>query len=312
MRIVALLLLTIFSAGAWLYAYGTVNSCQVPIYYSIGTIDEVFELSLEEAKSSASAATAIWEPLSERSLFRYDENASLKINFIFDERHARFQTKEMWQMELNRLEEAYRSLERQYESLENRYNQLVGELRAAESRYEELVSRLEQERSRRASSESSEAALESVLEQERVVNQLATQVNGTVDQMNPLVDKVNEAIATYNAEAERFNTQFGESESFTQGDFSRDTINIYTFSNTKDLTQVLAHEFGHALGLEHVDEEGAVMYYMVSDSDAPMTLRQSDKTEFLRACRADDSWQARLTLVSAPITHFINNLVYNF
>lgn len=308
MRLVALVLVTAVSAVTLLYSYSVVTPCQVPIRFSIGSIDPVFAMTDTELQAAVTDALAVWEPLSDRTLFVYDEQAPLMVNLIFDERHERFQTKEMWQAELNQLESRFRTAEEQFAAAEQRYNQLVAELRTAEGQYTEAVAAV---RTAEAAGESAEVInrlIASVVALESVVNQAVDETNTAVAAMNDLVDGVNQAARLYNEEAEAYNRQFGTSEEFTQGDFTRDSINIYTFQDRVELTRVLAHEFGHALGLEHVEGEDSIMYYMVSAQTVPARLSHLDKAEFYRVCQTDDSLQARLTHVSAPINAIITNL----
>jgi predicted Zn-dependent protease len=58
-------------------------------------------------------------------------------------------------------------------------------------------------------------------------------------------------------------------EGFYESKNVQQTINFYQFDNYYRLVRVLAHEFGHALRLNHSDDSKAVMYRLI----------QSDKIE---------------------------------
>jgi hypothetical protein len=92
-------------------------------------------------------------------------------------------------------------------------------------------------------------------------------LNLLAQQINQLGTSANENIASYNAEVQEYNDIFGNRETFTQGDFERERINVYKFSTTEELVRVIAHEFGHALGIGHVDGEDSIMYYLLTDRD---------------------------------------------
>jgi predicted Zn-dependent protease len=48
-------------------------------------------------------------------------------------------------------------------------------------------------------------------------------------------------------------------------------INIYEFDSRTALLRVLAHEFGHALGLDHNDNEQSIMHYLNSSTNLKPT-----------------------------------------
>jgi|GEM_PF-5917020 len=52
-------------------------------------------------------------------------------------------------------------------------------------------------------------------------------------------------------------------QEFDKGDFYKGEINIYEYRNKYDLALVLAHEFGHALEMEHVEDPEAIMHYLL-------------------------------------------------
>ncbi len=309
MKFIALFLATSISLVTSLYSYGMLTSCQVPVRYSIGNIDEVFDITSDELRTIINDATSVWNDLSDRTLFVYDETSPFTVNVVFDERHQRFQTKEMWRAELNRLEALFKSAERLYEEAESQYSQLIAELRGAEGEFERQRTLLMSTPAPGFSDDRRQAIIDNLASQEEDIGRRINEVNSLVEVMNGLVVQVNGAVEVYNNEAQQFNAQFGNEAAFTQGDFSQNTINIYTFNDKNELTWVLAHEFGHALGLDHIEGDDSVMYYMVSDKQGTVTLTEQDITEFWRVCPADNSFEARLSQLSVPITHFINKQI---
>jgi predicted Zn-dependent protease len=62
-------------------------------------------------------------------------------------------------------------------------------------------------------------------------------------------------------------------------------INIYQFDDIERLTLVLAHEFGHALGLTHVGNPKSVMYYLTDRQDTRnLKLSEEDIRAFQYRC----------------------------
>lgn len=65
-----------------------------------------------------------------------------------------------------------------------------------------------------------------------------------------------------------------------------ETISLFLFSNRQDLTNVLAHEFGHALGVKHVNEERALMYKFANEKNKKVKqISVSDYLAFANICK---------------------------
>ena len=75
---------------------------------------------------------------------------------------------------------------------------------------------------------------------------------------------------------------------YDKGDYDRRSgeLNIYQYDNTADLRLVLAHEFGHALGMGHVNDDQAIMSdILYQDAGTQPSLSSQDLAEFARVCR---------------------------
>jgi ElaB/YqjD/DUF883 family membrane-anchored ribosome-binding protein len=89
---------------------------------------------------------------------------------------------------------------------------------------------------------------------------LRKRTNTKSEELNKLVEDQNRMIATYN-------NRFGSSTKFDQGQYvkegTNESIKIFQFADQSQLKTVLAHEAGHALGLQHVNNPKSVMYHMM-------------------------------------------------
>lgn len=240
--------------------------CRAPIYYTLGSFDTHFGISQKNFLANVEKSEAIWEKPIGRNLFEYKANNSgnsLKINLVYDYRQeATAQLKTLGKT-VDKTRASYDSLRAEYERAQAEYSELKKEYN-----------------SKIASFDHTEEEYNEIKAIEKKLNQKVTEVNDLVSTLNALAKELN-------INAGKLNT-IGQArgEEFTQGEYKSDAlgqeINIYEFSTEAKLIRVLAHELGHALGLEHMDDPGAVMYYLNENKNGKLT--EADLTALKAHC----------------------------
>ena len=280
--IFSLLATIVFGVSSWYVQ--TAAICPVPISYRLGELDERFLITAVEAQAVLAQAEAVWEEAMGRDLFVNDEESTFAVNFIFDERQQLARTEEEWRMNLDAQElesqaviarvkaegEVYQSLQTEneavrlgYEMRLTAYNTKVASYNAKGGAPAEEFEALEEEQ------ELLEGELRKLTAQEGALNQKAAEINALGEQGNALIEK-------YNSEVLQYNEVYGSRDLYTQGDFQRDRINIYKFSDKTELTKVITHEFGHALGIGHVEGDESIMYYLMAEQPDTIAPTKED------------------------------------
>lgn len=266
-----MLLVLLVGGGYFAYAkYWPTAPCTEPIRYSIGTFDTRFGISKEAFVQTIEQATEIWEKPIGRDLFVYDPEGPLVVNLIYDDRQATTDRNQELESSISGVKDSAQSVQKQYQDLKAAYASQKSAYDSAAAAYERAQSTYEQEvryynskggapkgeyqrlQNEKAALTAQAAELE---EKRRALNNTVERINALIDTYNLLAEHVNETVHDINKTAGR---------EFNEGLYVRDAsgtrIDIYEYSSHVKLLRVLAHEFGHALDLEHNENPQSIMY----------------------------------------------------
>lgn len=233
--------------GAYDY-YQTHLPCVQPIHYSLGTFDTQFGLTKDNFLTRVKEAANVWSKAKGKELFIFDPKADLKVNLIYDSRQQVATQNRALVTNVDASKQTAESIKAEYTKLEAEYKLKEAEYKKSRSENQRMA-----------------------------LNNLATQINTRIKDYNKLVGEINSVVKTINQSA---GLEFDEGEYVY--DSTGERIDIYEFSGRTDLERVLAHELGHALGMEHVENEDSIMYYLNKSSNT--TATKEDKIELLRVC----------------------------
>lgn len=244
--------------------------CDQPIRYKIGQIDPKFNLSQDQFLGDTRQASQLWNDAYNKPLFVYDsEKGNLIISMVFDGRQS---IKTNIDQQENQLTNRQSSLQQQiadYEKQSSDFKQKVDALNheiedwnskggAPPDVYAQLIGRQND-----------------LKIQAKSLNQTAVSLNQSTDLYNSRINNLNQTINTFNDTL----SVKPEEGLFRSNPYS---IEIYFNVSQTELQHTLAHEFGHALGLPHNNNQKSIMY---PSTTLNLKLSSDDLIALQYACR---------------------------
>lgn len=241
-------------------------ACARPVTYAVTGYDARFGISEEAFTAAITEAAALWNTAAGKTVLSVSDKPAVTVSLLYDERQEAIdlgQTIGGEQSAYDAMKESVDALSARFVKERTAYESEVAAFERAADAYEAEVQSwnekggappeeyAELEREKR-SLERRRVALNRQMED---VNALADEIQGKVRELNALADETNEKVNEYNKTL---------GHDFDQGNYVEDDqgrrITIFTFEDTMELKRVLAHEFGHALGIGHVEDAGSIMY----------------------------------------------------
>ncbi|MBI3289871.1 matrixin family metalloprotease [Candidatus Microgenomates bacterium] len=92
------------------------------------------------------------------------------------------------------------------------------------------------------------------------LNREADELNKLAATLNQSTESYNQQVANLNSTISRLNATLAQKPEEGIYNPDGDVIEIYITSSEKELIHTLAHEFGHSLGIDHIENKEAIMY----------------------------------------------------
>ncbi|MEN5174727.1 matrixin family metalloprotease [Acinetobacter higginsii] len=241
--------------------------------YRIAEVDPRFKLSIEQVKTISQQAAQIWKDGTGQDYFVYDPHAQLAIHLIYDERQMESEQRREHLNQLESNQQHWVEKKRQLDQIEQEILSSKQLLDLKQQQLNQQIQHYNQEQQNARQHPSSFANPEYFQQRQQdleqnvqTLQQEIAQYNQRIMQLNQQVDELNALDQQLNASVSQYKQRF-KPHLFHKGLFNGKQILIYEFESTDDLRLTIAHEFGHALGLQHADDPQALMHPIMKDQD---------------------------------------------
>lgn len=255
-----LVFLLLISGVCWYYsvpqnieAFVLQTPCDAPVQYHLGSVDPRFGLSNAQVLDDISQATSLWSTYEGKSLFVYNPKGNLTVSLIYDERQQ---------------------LSTQISSMTQSVTGEKGSLAARIATYEQQVTQHQQKLAafeQQVSNLNNEGGAPPDLyaqlkQQQDSLNNEALQLNAQGQSLRTEASQYNMDVSQLNQTINTFNSDLALRPEEGQYNSGNNTIEIYFDNSHNELIHTLAHELGHSLGLQHVQDATSIMYPYTSET----------------------------------------------
>ncbi len=245
------------------------SPCETPLKYKIGSIDSKFYLSQNELIADLDQAAQIWNRAENKKLLEFDPQAELEIDMIYDDRQA-------LKTQINQIEGNLQQTDNSLKPQIAEYNNLAADFK---QRMQGLNNRIEEINKRGGATPD---------EYNQIVNE-QNNLKSQADKLNQMAKDLNLSTNLYNQEVYKLDQTVGNFNQALdlrpeEGIYkpSDNKIEVYFYITRNELIHTLAHELGHAIGLNHNINPRSIMY---PKSTQQINVSQSDLNDLAIICQ---------------------------
>ena len=290
--------LIIFASLFFIYKTWTHNICDKVLTFRINKVDSRFGISQAEVQNYAKLAANIWNNGLHKKVLEYSDKGRVSIDMVYDERQkSTIENNILIEQAKNKKDDLIGSREEIKMSLEN-INFLKAKFDADLFNFNSDMSDYNTRVANYNSTLSNRGVNDGGVNDVNMFNRLNEEKSNLENRRMEIEDektKLNQYIQNYNSDLNNFNNKVEEVNTFInevnnnlpgqfeEGYYQDDKIVLYEYSDINTLKRLMAHELGHALGLDHTKDKNSIMYYINQAKN--LSLTADDVGEYKRVCK---------------------------
>lgn len=296
-NILAILFFGLVIVGAFI-AYKTPFSfCDIPLTYKIGSIDTRFGLKQKDALSDISDAVNIFASASGKKLFDYSQASGVvTIDFVYDQRSALDSDINTQQSQISKADSSLQKKIKTYETDIKLFEEKILNLNATIQKYNN-------------SGGAPPDIYNGIINEQNQLKIDGEVLNARAKQLNLETHNFNSSVQILNQNVSTFNQALEQKPEEGLYDGTKKTITIFFVNSKNELIHTLTHEFGHSMGMDHVDNPKAIMYPKTSNY---LKFTEDDRSELNKVCKSFPLPEYWIYQFRQELSKFIENSSFYF